>query len=84
MSRDVNRGFPRQLASVTATAGRSRPVIAFKPRAVEECAATRCSADLALTRDVRAGDLLDDVIRPQQQRRRDGEAERLGGLQVKD
>src|SRR5262245_5759508 len=28
--------------------------------------------------------LLDDLIRPQQQRRRDGEVERLGGLEVDD
>src|SRR5262249_33664090 len=32
----------------------------------------------------RGHDLLDHLIRPQQQRRRDGEAERLGGLEIDD
>jgi len=40
---------------------------------------------IEITIEIRLGfDSFDQLIRPQQQRRRDGEAERLGGLEVDD
>src|SRR5262249_47726423 len=53
------------------------PPLARSTRRTRRTPATRA-------RGRRAHDLLDDLVGPQQQRRRDREAERLGGLEVDD
>src|SRR5881628_887952 len=81
--------FSRLVTSLTATRSRSiagagvatcATILSDRAGAAQPATATR----RPISRRIFAGRSLDNLVRPQQHRLRDGQAERLGGLQIDD